>query len=413
MSKACSLHYVSASHGGWGIVRMAALVPEAHLLFVCPSACGRHNAVGASVAGIKHRVSYLFLTEADIVSGDFEQMIVDNVDILFEALPKKPRALLIFTSCLDDLLGTDHEPILAELMRRNPDVKFRHCTMNPISLDSKLPPGVTTYRNMFSVLEKREETKNLVNVLGSNVTYDKTSELKRLLKTKGYRVANIADYTDFDSFMEMASARLNLVVSPIALKTAEMMEKEFGIPYLTAYITYDPEEITEVYRKLEKALDLDFSPALEEEKEKADLRAMDEELVANLVRGRFLSGIIVDESEKDADSKAENPDGNTEDGNIEEAKESETEEEQPKKKNNIRVPYVNNQNGEMYQAIFTDGYELQRFDPKKRLRPVVVKFDDLEKFLVKDAKGFLLNPTSTALPLRREQLPAFKKRIDG
>ena len=55
----------------------------------------------------------------------------------------------------------------------------------------------------------------------------------------------------------------------------------------------------------------------------------------------------------------------------------------------------------MYQAIFTDGYELQRFDPKKRLRPVVVKFDDLEKFLVKDAKGFLLNPTSTALPLLR------------
>ena len=176
-------------------------------------------------------------------------------------------------------------------------------------------------------------------------------------------------------------------------------------------------------------------PVSEEEKEKADLRARDEELVANLVRGRFLSGIIVDESEEDAEEnteEVENSDGNTEnekvedfesdvesknaeDGKIEESKESETEEEQPKKKkkNNIRVPYVNNQNGEMYQAIFTDGYELQRFDPKKRLRPVVVKFDDLEKFLVKDAKGFLLNPTSTALPLRREQLPAFKKRIDG
>ena len=172
-------------------------------------------------------------------------------------------------------------------------------------------------------------------------------------------------------------------------------------------------------------------PVSEEEKEKADLRAMDEELVANLVRGRFLSGIIVDESEEDAedaDNKAENPDGNTEnekaedfesdvesknaeDGKIEEAKESE--EEKPKKKNNIRVPYVNNQNGEMYQAIFTDGYELQKFDPKHRLRPVVVKFDDLEKFLVKDAKGYVLNPVSTALPLRREQLPAFKKRIDG
>lgn len=96
-------------------------------------------------------------------------------------------------------------------------------------------------------------------------------------------------------------------------------------------------------------------PVSEEEKEKADLRAMDEELVANLVRGRFLSGIIVDESEEDAEEnteEVENSDGNTEnekvedfesdvesknaeDGKIEESKESETEEEQPKKKKKI------------------------------------------------------------------------------
>ena len=224
MSKQCaSLHYVSAAHGGWGIVRMAALVPEAHLLFVCPSACGRHNAIGGAVSGIKHRVSYLFLTEADIVSGDFEQMIVDNVDILFEMLPQKPKALLIFTSCLDDLLGTDHEPILEELSRRNPDVKFRHCTMNPISLDSKLPPGITTYRNMFSLLEKKEETKNTINVLGSNVTYNESSDLKQVLKKHGYRVCSIADYQTFEDFMEMASANLNIVAGPIALATARMM----------------------------------------------------------------------------------------------------------------------------------------------------------------------------------------------
>lgn len=132
------------------------------------------------------------------------------------------------------------------------------------------------------------------------------------------------------------------------------------------------------------------------DEEKTNLQELDEELVANLVRGRFLSGIIVDENEQE-ESAEENSDNNTE----------------KMKKNNIRVPYINNRNGEMYQAIFTDGYELQKFDPKKRLRPVVIKFDDLEKFLVKDAKGYVLNPVSVALPLRREQLPAFKKRIDG
>ena len=271
MSKQCaSLHYVSAAHGGWGIVRMAALVPEAHLLFVCPSACGRHNAIGGAVSGIKHRVSYLFLTEADIVSGDFEQMIVDNVDILFEMLPQKPKALLIFTSCLDDLLGTDHEPILEELSRRNPDVKFRHCTMNPISLDSKLPPGITTYRNMFSLLEKKEETKNTINVLGSNVTYNESSDLKQVLKKHGYRVCSIADYQTFEDFMEMASAKLNIVAGPIALATARMMEKQFGIPYLTAFVTYDPEEVMAFYKQLSEILSEDLVSDVQKEKEQAE-----------------------------------------------------------------------------------------------------------------------------------------------
>ncbi|UKI16282.1 MAG: hypothetical protein L6V87_11680 [Ruminococcus sp.] len=55
-----TLHYVSPSHGGWGVVRIAALVPESHHLFVCPFACGRHTALGGEMNGIKEQVSYLF-----------------------------------------------------------------------------------------------------------------------------------------------------------------------------------------------------------------------------------------------------------------------------------------------------------------------------------------------------------------
>lgn len=31
-----TLHYVSPSHGGWGVVRIAALVPESHHLLCVP-----------------------------------------------------------------------------------------------------------------------------------------------------------------------------------------------------------------------------------------------------------------------------------------------------------------------------------------------------------------------------------------
>ena len=47
-----TLSYTAPSHGDWGIVRIAALVPETHLLFVSPSACGRHGALAEKFAGI-------------------------------------------------------------------------------------------------------------------------------------------------------------------------------------------------------------------------------------------------------------------------------------------------------------------------------------------------------------------------
>lgn len=253
-----TMHYVSAAHGGWGIVRIAALVPESYLLFVCPFACGRHTALGSVDNGIKDRVSYLFITEADIVSGDYEQMILDNVGVLFEALPKRPKVLFIFTACLDDLLGTDHTVICAQLSAQYPEVHFRHCKMNPISLDSKLPPGITLNMNMYSLLEKTEKKEKIINIIGNNVTLPEMGDLKQILKEKGYQLYNVSDFQTLDDFLHMADARLNLVAGPIALQAAKEMEKNLGIPYLMAYVNYDPDEIEHFYQELSERLDEDF-----------------------------------------------------------------------------------------------------------------------------------------------------------
>lgn len=264
-----TMHYVSAAHGGWGIVRIAALVPESYLLFVCPFACGRHTALGGIDNGIKNQVSYLFITESDIVSGDFEQMIIDNVGNLFEALEKRPKVLFIFTSCLDDLLGTDHDAINAELSVMYPDVQFRHCKMNPISLDSSLPPGITLNMNMYSLLNKTGKKEKIVNIVGSNVTLPESGDLKQILGSKGYKVYNVSDFKTFEEFQHMADASLNIVAGPIALKAAEQMEAELDIPYIKAFVNYDPEEIAKFYSELSDVLGEDFVTSAEEYREKA------------------------------------------------------------------------------------------------------------------------------------------------
>ena len=55
-----SLHYASPAHGGWGVLKIAQLIPESYFIFVSPSACGRHGALGARMEGRKNRVSYCF-----------------------------------------------------------------------------------------------------------------------------------------------------------------------------------------------------------------------------------------------------------------------------------------------------------------------------------------------------------------
>ncbi len=86
--------YTSPSHGDWGIVRVAALVPESYLLFVCPFACGRHGAIGAIQQGFKDKLSYLYVTQEDVIEG-YDNTIAEAVDELFIRLKRKPKAMFI------------------------------------------------------------------------------------------------------------------------------------------------------------------------------------------------------------------------------------------------------------------------------------------------------------------------------
>ena len=113
-----SLYYSSPAHGGWGVLKMGQLVPESYQLFVSPAACGRHGALAARMEDRKSRVSYLFLSEDDIVSGGYEDSIIKSAQKLLAHLKRRgkmPKVLMIFVSCIDDLLGTDHDALIMQL----------------------------------------------------------------------------------------------------------------------------------------------------------------------------------------------------------------------------------------------------------------------------------------------------------
>ena len=75
------LRYICPGNGGWGMVRIAMMIPESYELFVSPAACGRHGALGAVQHGIRDRLSYYFVEEKDIIEG-YDAAVIDAADLL-------------------------------------------------------------------------------------------------------------------------------------------------------------------------------------------------------------------------------------------------------------------------------------------------------------------------------------------
>jgi len=135
------------------------LVPEILVLFVCPSGCGRHGALGAIETGNKQRVAYLCIDETDIVCGRYESMIPQAVNEMINRAEDKPKALFIFVSCLDDLLGTDLVKYVAD-----PDTKLPAITL-PVSHILEIRKCIIAfYPSICIIKEQSEPTEILLSV---------------------------------------------------------------------------------------------------------------------------------------------------------------------------------------------------------------------------------------------------------
>lgn len=116
------------------------------------------------------------------------------------------------------------------------------------------------------------------------------------------------------------------------------------------------------------------------------LRTLEEEMAANLMRSRFI--IVLDVEE---DTKGGKTDG---------------------KNRKAKVPYVKTKNGDVFQPCYTDFGEFQKFNARNKnmkLKLAAVSYDDLPKYLVGPAKGFVFNPAGFNLILTREQMEQMKK----
>ena len=109
---------------------------------------------------------------------------------------------------------------------------------------------------------------------------------------------------------------------------------------------------------------------IKKEERTANLREMEEELIVNLKKSEFLVAMATD----------------------------------PEDPNKVNIPYLKNKDGDILQPAFTDVMEFDKFARGKKLRAAKVPFAKLPGLIIKQAKGFVINPMGFNLILDRVQL---------
>lgn len=231
-------------------------IPESHSLHVCPSACGRRNAIRAIKNGEKNYISFLYVTEHDMVSGHYEQIIGDAVRTLLEVIEPSPKAFVIYFNCIDDFLGTDEQALLTALRASYPALLFTVCHIDPVAANDKVPPGMRKHNQMYEFLEYSGKKDDGINLIGNYVSLDKDSELFTVLSKWGINtVRQLFACKTYDDYQKMADSRLDLVLMRMGTLAAQNMAEKLDIPFYFNQITYDMNEVIRNYQNIAAILE--------------------------------------------------------------------------------------------------------------------------------------------------------------
>ena len=275
------LEYATPARGTWNIVHTGMLIPEAHEIFVCAASCLRGVVLTAAEMNAQERFSTIEIKEHNLFDGDMEDLVIEGVTDILNKLPKRPPAVLVYTSCVHHFAGCDLDMIYRELRTRFPEIDFTDCYMNPIMRKSGLTPDQLMRSRLYMFLKERQKNERAVAIIGNDLPTRKESELLQILNAADFKVHEITSCKTYEEYQEMAESSLYISYNAAAAAGGEMLEKRLGGRHLYLAFSFDYEEIEAGFQKLGKVLGIEI-PDFSEKREVCErLKKETYELVGN------------------------------------------------------------------------------------------------------------------------------------
>jgi len=256
-SSPATLSFNSPGAQGFGVKRAGLAIPGSVMLLVAPACCGRNTSVLSEEKGYGSRFFYLLQDDTDIVTGRHLMRIPKAVQEVVESLETKPSVVMICTTCVDALLGTDMERVCRKAEEKA-GVPVVPCYMYALTRDGSKPPMVEVRKSIYSLLTARKRKSTTVNLLGEFAPLAQ-SELYDLLKSIGIQKINeISKCENYDEYLSMAEANFNIVLNPECRYASDDIYKRLGIPAIELTRQYRLEKIHKQYQLLGGALGVEI-----------------------------------------------------------------------------------------------------------------------------------------------------------
>ncbi|MBR2705735.1 MAG: nitrogenase, partial [Mogibacterium sp.] len=219
--------------------------------------CLRGVVLTAAEMGTTDRFSTVAVRENNLLDGDMEDLVIEGVTDIINKLPKRPPAVLVYTSCVHHFTGVDLDMIYATLRSRFPDIDFTDCYMNPIMRKSGLTPDQLMRSRLYMLLHERETDPQAVAIIGNDLPTDADSDLMTILKGAGLKIHEITSCKTYEEYQQMAESRVYVSYNPDAAPGGDMLSERLGGTHYALKFSFDYDEIDETFAGLADVLGIE------------------------------------------------------------------------------------------------------------------------------------------------------------
>lgn len=237
------LEFSVPARGCWTIVHVGMLVPEAHEIFVCAAACLRGVVLSAAEMNLIGRFSTIAIEESNILNGDMEELIIEGVTDILDRLKQKPKAVLVYSSCVHHFLGSDLKMCYRILRERFPDIDFMDCYMIPTMRKSGLTPDQIMRRQLYSLLRPTKQEEKHALIAGNCFSHGSDSDIALILKRAGWQLHQITECRTYDDYLDMSKCTLCINTLPVAKAGATALAERLGMKHLYLPLSFDTDVI--------------------------------------------------------------------------------------------------------------------------------------------------------------------------